>query len=350
MNMTYSAPIMIGTSTSSTSILTKTSSSSLKSSYSSNSSSSYYSSTLMSCEFLSSLSKDLSLLLEDDTFDLTQWTYKEWELLSEKLENFIPLIRFLHISSGDFYKKVKPFARILPIELYEDLLQYYLVPNHQPSLELMQPKRSNFNSVIIERKQVAMIASWIDKKDLVNKYNNKKRVNINNNPNYQSSFYEPWENPYEFKLLLRGSRDGFTGLDFHSKCDSKGATITIMKVNGSSELYGGYTPIDWLSQNTWGYCKESFIFCLDDKDLDKSIISRVKDPSRAINYYNNYGPSFGTGDLKMTGNFKNESRCCCQHGDYELPIRANSDDIHFSVDEYEVFQIIPRRRRKRNMD
>ncbi|CAJ0759889.1 10063_t:CDS:2, partial [Entrophospora sp. SA101] len=180
----------------------------------------------------------------------------------EKLENFIPLIRFLHISSGDFYKKVKPFARILPIELYEDLLQYYLVPNHQPSLELMQPKR----------------------------------------------------------------------------------------MNGSSELYGGYTPIDWLSQNTWGYCKESFIFCLDDKDLDKSIISRVKDPSRAINYYNNYGPSFGTGDLKMTGNFKNESRCCCQHGDYELPIRANSDDIHFSVDEYEVFQIIPRRRRKRNMD
>nr|CAG8571906.1 6531_t:CDS:2 [Entrophospora candida] len=303
--MTYSAPIMIGTSTSSTSILTKTSSSSLKSSYSSNSSGSYYSSTLMSCEFLSSLSRDLSLLLEDDTFDLTQWTYKEWELLSEKLENLIPLIRFLHISSGDFYKKVKPFARILPIELYEDLLQYYLVPNHQPSLELMQPKRSNFNSVIIERKQVAMIAS---------------------------------------------SRDGFTGLDFHSKCDSKGATITIMKVNGSSELYGGYTPIDWLSQNTWGYCKESFIFCLDDKDLDKSIISRVKDPSRAINYYNNYGPSFGTGDLKMTGNFKNESRCCCQHGDYELPIRANSDDIHFSVDEYEVFQIIPRRRRKRNMD
>ncbi|CAJ0882080.1 9208_t:CDS:2, partial [Entrophospora sp. SA101] len=154
---------------------------------------------------------------------------------------------FLHISSGDFYKKVKPFARILPIELYEDLLQYYLVPNHQPSLELMQPKRSNFNSVIIERKQVAMIASWIDKKDLVNKYNNKKH----------------------------------------------------------------------------------------DKDLNKSIISRVKDPSRAINYYNNYGPSFGTGDLKMTGNFKNESRCCCQHGDYELPIRANSDDIHFSVDEYE---------------
>ncbi|CAJ0838794.1 5358_t:CDS:2 [Entrophospora sp. SA101] len=160
MNMTYSAPIMIGTSTSSTSILTKTSSSSLKSSYSSNSSSSYYSSTLMSCEFLSSLSKDLSLLLEDDVQD--------------------------------------------------------------------------YNMII--------------------------------------------------------------------------------------------------------------------NDLDKSIISRVKDPSRAINYYNNYGPSFGTGDLKMTGNFKNESRCCCQHGDYELPIRANSDDIHFSVDEYEVFQIIPRRRRKRNMD
>ncbi|PKC03378.1 hypothetical protein RhiirA5_363265 [Rhizophagus irregularis] len=43
----------------------------------------------------------------------------------------------------------------------------------------------------------------------------------------------------------------------------------------------------------------------------------------------------------MSGNFKAELKCCCKQGDYEFPIR--NDTNSFSIDEYEVFQVIPRR-------
>jgi hypothetical protein len=252
--------------------------------------------------------------------DLPNWTSKEYEILSEKIQKSIPLIRFLHISSGDFYKRVKPFANCLPPDLFEDILQYHLVPGHQPSNDLIQPKRATIDSVIIERKHAALLASWIDGKDEL--IQNKR---------------DCLDNPYEFKLLLRGTRDGFTGADFHQKCDSKSATVTIMKVSNTAELIGGFSPINWSSRNDWGFTNESFIFYLGEKN----IVSRVIDPTKAINYYENYGPSFGRNDLKMSGNFKSELKCCCKQGDYEYPIR--NDTSSFSIDEYEVFQIIPRR-------
>jgi len=165
--------------------------------------------------------------------NLLEWTSKDYEILSEKVEKCLHSIRFLQISSGDFYKKVKPFASILPTEFYEDILQYHLVPEHQPSENLIQPKRVTFDSVIIGRKHAALIANWIDGKD-------SEKENCSNNP-------------YEFRLLLRGSRDGFTGADFHNKCDSKSATVTIMKITNTGELIGGFTSINLSSRNDLGF-------------------------------------------------------------------------------------------------
>ena len=31
------------------------------------------------------------------------------------------------------------------------------------------------------------------------------------------------------KLIYRGSRDGFKAIDFHTKCDNQGPTISIIK-------------------------------------------------------------------------------------------------------------------------
>ncbi|CAG8729280.1 5740_t:CDS:1, partial [Acaulospora morrowiae] len=307
--------------------------------------------------------------------ELSHWTPKEFQILGVTLEKCIPLIRYLQISSGDFYKKVKPFSSILPIELYEDILQYHLVPGHQPSHDLIQPKREAIDSVIIERKHAALIASWVDKRDLFDDPDGVGRTDsIGGNDGYTSfksidndnefatdgeelspKYYEPWDNPYEFKLLLRGSRDGFSGTEFHTKCDSKAATVTVLRVRGTGEIIGGFTPIHWLSQNTWGYTKDSFIFCLASSSNSTgirkrtnmlsastvNIVSRVRDPTRATNFYKNYGPSFGRDDLKMAGNFKLDSRCCCKQGDYKLSVRE--DTGYFSVDEYEVFQVVPRK-------
>jgi len=50
-------------------------------------------------------------------------------------------------------------------------------------------------------------------------------------------------------MLFRGSRDGWRAIDFHSRCDGKGPTISLFKVNHSgffsntnrSECIGGFT-------------------------------------------------------------------------------------------------------------
>ncbi|RGB40428.1 hypothetical protein C1646_663895 [Rhizophagus diaphanus] len=56
------------------------------------------------------------------------------------------------------------------------------------------------------------------------------------------------KNSYEFKLILRGSRDGFTPEKFHEICDNKSPTITIIKVKDSDEILGGYNPTIWKSR------------------------------------------------------------------------------------------------------
>ncbi|RIA93778.1 hypothetical protein C1645_818975 [Glomus cerebriforme] len=58
-----------------------------------------------------------------------------------------------------------------------------------------------------------------------------------------------WSTPYEFKLLFRGSRDGFTSNDFHNLCDDQPRTLTVVKLEDSNEILGGYNPIVWKSGN-----------------------------------------------------------------------------------------------------
>jgi len=57
---------------------------------------------------------------------------KNYEDLKNTLTNFIPLIRFLNISSDDFYDKVRPYEQIIPNKIYEHAMTYYFV--EQPKL------------------------------------------------------------------------------------------------------------------------------------------------------------------------------------------------------------------------
>ena len=47
----------------------------------------------------------------------------------------------------------------------------------------------------------------------------------------------------KWRLLFRASRDGFAAKSFHSICDNKGPTVTIVK-SGSS-IFGGFTEAQW---------------------------------------------------------------------------------------------------------
>ena len=45
------------------------------------------------------------------------------------------------------------------------------------------------------------------------------------------------------KLLYRASRDGWAASNFHSCCDSKGPTVTVVKTG--NYIFGGYTDQSW---------------------------------------------------------------------------------------------------------
>ena len=49
----------------------------------------------------------------------------------------------------------------------------------------------------------------------------------------------------KWRLLFRASRDGFAAAAFHSKCDNKGPTVTIVK--SGSNIFGGFTEVSWTS-------------------------------------------------------------------------------------------------------
>ncbi|RGB28528.1 hypothetical protein C1646_715955 [Rhizophagus diaphanus] len=94
-------------------------------------------------------------------------------------------------------------------------------------------------------------------------------------------------------------------------------------------------------------CKESFIFSFnyDDNDVNVNEIKFTKSDVKDSNYgigllvSNSTGPRFGNGDLIMSGNnFRTDKMCSCNQTSYQKPIIESNDK--FSVDEYEVFQII----------
>src|SRR5581483_12153384 len=87
---------------------------------------------------------------------------------------------------------------------------------------------------------------------------------INNNFSHLRDLYLP----YRFKLLLRGSRDGFSPKKFHDLCDNKYVTVTFIKVKGTDEILGGYNPIIWSSNHGWRKTKDSFIFSFKNRNGD----------------------------------------------------------------------------------
>ena len=72
----------------------------------------------------------------------------------------------------------------------------------------------------------------------------------------------------KWSLLYRGTRDDFGGKAFHSKCDGKSNTLTILKAKQSKFIFGGFTAVNWESSNNLKYKSDqnAFIFSLTNKD------------------------------------------------------------------------------------
>ncbi|GBC02518.1 hypothetical protein RclHR1_04660011 [Rhizophagus clarus] len=243
--------------------------------------------------------------------DPSNYSKDDFNLLKNTLQQCIPFIKFYNLTSEEFLNKVYPYKKIIPKELRENLLKYFLNPNNQ-SIK----KSKNIDSKLITNQHAELISKWIDRLKITDEI----------------------KSSYEFKLIFRGSRDGFSPSKFHEICDNQSHTIAIIKVKDSNEIIGGYNPIIWKSDGSWSTTKDSFIFSFKDKDSSENfILSRVNNTSFAIYNSDCYGPSFGLGDLTLMGKkFYNLSYCYCSI--YENRIRETVNK--FSVEEYEIFQIM----------
>ncbi|RHZ89662.1 hypothetical protein Glove_13g215 [Diversispora epigaea] len=252
---------------------------------------------------------------------------KDFQILKNTLQQCLPHIRYFQISNENIMEKVFPYRQILDENLWADILK------HSMSLTVTStilPPREIFitncgytfqiTSPIINIEQATEIASWIDRKDITYEINN---------------------NPYEFKLLLRGSRDGFESNVFRNLCDRKKNVVIVAKVKDTDEIIGGYNPIGWDSyldnpNSQYSKTKDSFIFSLKNGNIKNSILSRVKDSSKAI--YNHFPATFFGNDLHMN---RNQTLYNCFVDGYKKLIRKQTSS--FSIDDYEVFQISERK-------
>ncbi|PKK70200.1 BTB-domain-containing protein [Rhizophagus irregularis] len=204
----------------------------------------------------------------------------------------------------------------------------------QPDPQMTKEVQSK--SQIISSQHAELIVRWIDKVDI---------VKSSTTYNLVSKFIFTRKQNYIFKLLFRGSRDGFTPKKFHKIFDNQSDTLTIIKVKYSNEILGGYNPVEWKSDFGYGNTKDSFIFSFTNKEsINDHVISRVKSEKNAINYGSRYGPSFGYGDLIMHGgpgnydNFYDGNSNYCKMSSYKKPIRKTNEC--FSIEDFEIFQVI----------
>ncbi|RHZ70089.1 hypothetical protein Glove_275g72 [Diversispora epigaea] len=114
-------------------------------------------------------------------------------------------------------------------------------------ISILQPIPS-IPSNIITNEHASELSSWIDRKEATYTENN----------------------PYEFKLLVRGSRDGFDVKTIYNICDQVSNTIIVAKLEGTGGIIGGYNPLEM--HNT---SQDSFVFSLKTENLKNSIICRV---------------------------------------------------------------------------
>ena len=101
----------------------------------------------------------------------------------------------------------------------------------------------------------------------------------------------------KFSLLYRGTRDGTSNQEFHSKCDNQGCTLTIIETKDGYVL-GGYSNTPWTSSNgNFRAANKAFLFILSGSDVSSPCKMKLENANDNNAVYHSYrhGPTFGGG-------------------------------------------------------
>jgi len=158
------------------------------------------------------------------------------------------------------------------------------------------------------------------------------------------------------ELLFRASSDGYDAASFHSKCDEKGATLTVI-LSEHGHVFGGFTKASWKDESrtnkrsagTWKEDADAFIFLLrSNKDdvLPGHWKVKADKKEKTIKADRKYGPTFGYGyDIRICDQCNNKKDSSSQCDNDDACFSAPPDDgylpgeFYFLVKEYEVYAV-----------
>jgi hypothetical protein len=103
-------------------------------------------------------------------------------------------------------------------------------------------------------------------------------------------------------LIYKASRDGWTSADFHSRCNGKGPTVTVVR-STSGHVFGGHLAQSWISSGNFIPCTTASLFTLINPHGIPPTKLAISSTSNAGYGHASYGPTFGSGhDLHIAAN------------------------------------------------
>jgi len=99
----------------------------------------------------------------------------------------------------------------------------------------------------------------------------------------------------ELECAYKGSRDGWSAIDFHQAVDGRGSCL-VVALSRSGSVFGGFNPLGWMS--TDDYCNSNAAFLWFEKGSNTAVRCPIfSGGNAAIFDYATGGPNFGSADL-----------------------------------------------------
>jgi hypothetical protein len=146
----------------------------------------------------------------------------------------------------------------------------------------------------------------------------------------------------KFKLLYRGTRDGFTSDGFQKKVKSIKPTLTLIKSADYDKIFGGYVEDqDWTNTSNYKNTTISFLYSVTNR---KKYAQKPSSGAQHAIYTNNFLPTFGGGhDIYCAVNGDQNTTSYCNFpysyegvGDTK---ESFAGAYNFKLKEIEVFQV-----------
>lgn len=108
-----------------------------------------------------------------------------------------------------------------------------------------------------------------------------------------------------FRKLYQMRQDGRTPGHFHTRCDDRGPTLTLIQTQ-HGYVCGGYTSASWDSVSDFKACRHAFLFSVLGPGMSESsavthlpLRHDADQASHAIRCRSECGPFFGNGDFRV---------------------------------------------------